>query len=399
MISDLKKGEVLNIRKIDQITDNLSNIPTLKYKTNLDVGSSAGLTKININGIKEFPLTSSFEYDNLGQESTGRNRYSVSLRENNILGLAESLSLKYISAANAKRKESFSKAVSGSAILPFRQFRVSYNIFSSKYLTIIEGRNQDFSSSGIALMQSGALQAVLFRNSKTKITLSSGINLSDSKNYINDTLSKVQSRILSNGEVSLFGNFYTPIGAFFVKASFVKGLSILNGVKDNPNITPTSPHAQFDISKLYILYIKRINSTKAVFQTTFDGQFANTELYSQNQITVGGYYSVRGFKDFTIYGSRGYSWRNDLDFKLGDFTGAQFIKDFGFGFFADYGTASSPLNKAQKMVGAGYKISFNKGNLNANLNVAYPLNYPKYFREEIKKVNKPTLYLTTSFSI
>jgi hypothetical protein len=51
------------------------------------------------------------------------------------------------------------------------------------------------------------------------------------------------------------------------------------------------------------------------------------------------------------------------------------------------------------MAGAGYKLSFNKGNFNANLSVAYPLSYPEHFKEEIRKSNKPIIYLAAGFSV
>jgi hemolysin activation/secretion protein len=50
-----------------------------------------------------------------------------------------------------------------------------------------------------------------------------------------------------------------------------------------------------------------------------DSQISKDTLFGSEQFSVGGYYSVRGFRENYISGDHGYYFRNKANFNLGQF--------------------------------------------------------------------------------
>lgn len=248
------------------------------------------------------------------------------------LKLDDSLNLKYISTRgffnsdllrdpfNSADDDKYSRSYIGSGSMPVKWARVGINSSYSTYLSTIQGQVQSFRSSGRMTSNPFFVNKVVFRNKSVKTTLVSTLNLLSSKNYINNAYSNTQSRNLSNMEVGIMNNLYTPYGGFFHKLTYIRELNTFGVISDTPTSTY---HAQFDAIRFYHLYnIKadKIFNGKLpfTFQNTIDAQYAWQDVYSQNQFVLGGFYSIRGFRDVNIYGSSGILTRNDIDFALMD---------------------------------------------------------------------------------
>lgn len=421
-ITPLKTNGVLNIKAIDQTTENLGYISSYQYKTNIDAGSKAGLSKVSIGGKKSFPVSPYVETDTLGQQYTGHSRYALGFKLDNPLKLGDSFNLKYTSTYNNERNGMYSRSFAGSWSMPIKWARIGINSSYSTYMTTIHGQNQSFQSSGNMMNNSFFLNGVVFRNKSVKTTLISTLNLMDSKNYIGDSLSPTQSKILANLELGITNNLYTPLGGFFHKLTYIKGLDAFGSKVDTAN---TTNHAQFDSVRFYQLYnIKtdKIFNGKVPFtyQNTIDSQYAWQDVYSQNQFVLGGFYSVRGFRDVNIYGSSGILTRNDVDFALSDYIKptnkfTKIITNSGkggltLGAFFDIGTTSSHVKSNTTaagtgagnlssgdngvLSGAGYKIGYNSKYFQTSLVVAHSLTYPDYLSASVKQNDGRVVYLT-----
>ncbi len=432
-ITPLSKNDILNVKAIDQTTENLNYIPSYNYKTNIDAGSKAGLSKINISGTKNFPISLYAETDTLGQKYTGYNRYTIGSRVDNPLKLGDSFNLKYISTkgffnsdeirypfTNAHNSYSTSYIISWS--MPLQWARLGINSSYSSYLTIIQGQLQSFKSTGNTLSNSFFVNGVIFRNKFVKTTLISTLNLLSSKHYINDTYIKTQSRNLANIELGIMNNLYTSYGGFFHKLTYIRGLNIFGTSADPTNATY---HGQFDSFRFYQLYSVKTDKIfkgklPLSFQNTIDTQYSFQDIYSQNQFVLGGFYSIRGFRDVNIYGASGILTRNDIDFALIDYIKptnkfTQFLTNngkggFTFGGFFDVGKASSDLGSNttaggtgagnlsngnhRVLAGAGYKIDYTSKYFQTSVIVAYPIIYPNNLKNSVKKNDDRIIYVT-----
>jgi hemolysin activation/secretion protein len=421
-ITPLSSGDALNFKAVDQTAENLSYIPSYQYKTNIETGSKAGLSKINISGIKSFPISPYIETDTLGQQYTGHNRYTIGSRIDNPLKLGDSLNLKYTSTYNDLSDGKYSKSLIGSWSMPIKWARVGINSSYSKYLTTIQGQIQNFQSSGNMLSNSFFVNGVVFRNKSVKTTLISSLNLLSRKSYVNDALSPIQSGDVANMELGFMNNLYTPYGGFFHKLTYIRGLHAFGSKVD---LAGASVHAQFNAMRFYQLYnIKTDKIFKGklpfTYQNTIDGQYAWQDVYSQNQFVLGGLYSVRGYRDVNIYGSSGILTRNDVDFALSDYIKptnkfTQILTNNGkggltLGAFYDIGINSSHLasnttaagtgagnlssGNHGTLSGAGYKIGYTSKHFQTSLIVAHSLTYPDYLSASVKQNDGRVVYLT-----
>ena len=408
-ITPLSKGSILNIKEIDQTTENLNYLSSYQYKTTLEPGSKTGLSKVSISGKNNFPISIYAQSDTIGQSFTGYNRYSVGTTLYNPLKLGDNFSLKYVSTFNDESDGKYSRSFVGSWSMPIKWLRIGINSSHSSYLSTIKGQLESFKSSGRTSSNSFFVNGIVFRNKSLKTTLVSTLNLLSSKSYINDAYSKTQSRNLSNIEVGVMNNLYTPYGSFFNKLTYIKGLNSFGAISDTPNNTY---HAQFDAVKFYHLYsIKtdKIFNGKLpfTFQNTIDAQYAWQDVYSQNQFVLGGFYSVRGFRDTNIYSSKGVLTRNDIDFALIDYIKTPLLNKIYIGGFFDMGQASSYINSNTNggsiasanygtMAGAGYKIGYTTKYLSASLVVAHSIEYPDYLKESVKQNDGKIIYFNIS---
>jgi hemolysin activation/secretion protein len=188
----------------------------------------------------------------------------------------------------------------------------------------------------------------------------------------------------------------------------------MNAKKDTPGMLDTAPRAQFDVFKLYANFSKRFTIPKinapATFVTEMNGQYAKQTLYGSEQFSVGGYYSVRGFRENYINGDSGYYFRNKINFNIGSLV-APFTKSknqtgqdqnnpgffgknlahlnkFSVEPFYDYGYVKNKFvdNGADgRLAGAGVKTLFNSRYFNASLTYSWATNQSRLITSTTKE--------------
>lgn len=89
--SRLKEGEVLHYEKLRRMIDRLNQNPDRRVRSILREGREPQTTDIILNVEDRFPIHLSSLYDNQGGESSGQQRFGLSLRDNNLLGLDDLL--------------------------------------------------------------------------------------------------------------------------------------------------------------------------------------------------------------------------------------------------------------------------------------------------------------------
>ena len=178
------------------------------------------------------------------------------------------------------------------------------------------------------------------------------------------------SRGVSFFEYALPMTFYFDRGIIFAKPSFVDGANFW-GVEKDDGTYPQK--AQFDASKLYLY--SSWNFGFANLTTTLDGQYSKDELLSSETFYIGGETSVRGFKD-GVSGDSGFYVRNDLSFNLPYIlkTESLWAKAITPSLFFDYGLVKSNVDDSKlELSGAGTKLSFSYGMLDASVSYAVPI--------------------------
>lgn len=362
MLNPVMEGDALNIKDLDQLTENLSSFETFEYKTILDAGKDDGETVLIVKGEQDIPpIIPSINFDNDGQESTGIDRYSVGLTGENLIGIGDIFYAKgTVSFSDNGNKKSLNFGGSET----FRYFKLNYDGGYSKYQTTIRNGNGKFISSGTSLNQTTGLSYTFYRSTYAKNVASISLNTTDSKNYINEVLSKVQSRRLSGIEASILNNYFTRYGSAFLKLSYIEGIKEFSSINDKKDLTDKQPHAQYKAYQIYLLLFTGYKPWDISLNSSFQGQFSKTELYSENQYSVGGYYSVRGYKQIAS-GSTGFTNRNEITKVFWDY--------LKFGVFFDYGQVSSPLYDKDTLAGTGAFLEARYKRYSVKLTFAEPI--------------------------
>lgn len=193
-----------------------------------------------------------------------------------------------------------------------------------------------------------------------RLRIGTQLEVRDTRSYIEDVKTANGSRKSSNISFYLNNVIYTRLGTIIIKPSYQIGTHWFHSKKDLDDLMDIEPKLQYDLIKLYAYYNTRINlplltKTQVIDQNTgkpatreiktkdskekkivktepikvrnklplyytltFDSQYSFDTLYGSDQFSVGGEYTVRGFRESNISGDIGYYIRNDLKINLLD---------------------------------------------------------------------------------
>lgn len=376
----LSKGEVLNIRDIDQGMDNLNQLFSQQFKMKIQPGDKAGYSNILL--IESANTRQSFygpaahrhigrqkiryDYGNGGSEATGKYINSISLNRENLFGLNDQFDFSWLrSSPNISgRKEN--KTFSSRFEMPFGNWRFSLRKSSSSSAREIVANNLTFVSASEIESNKLGINYLFSRSQRSKLTGNLTVRYDDRKSFINNTLVGVSSRRVAALDLGLNYTRFFSSGTLILSPAIKNGVAWFGGKSDPADIQEDEAHAENHTANLFALYQHYfLSASKWPFslQSAFTGQYSRVALYGENQIVVGGEYSVRGFKKDILSGDSGWTWRNDLYLPVGVWSHGlhrqAWLKPLRFKLFVDYGRAISNSERTQhKLAGSGAGLEY-----------------------------------------
>jgi hemolysin activation/secretion protein len=158
----------------------------------------------------------------------------------------------------------------------------------------------------------------------------------------------------------------TTASVFAVRSRFSAGIGVLGATM---NSTPDAADGQFVSWLGQFQWLKQFESTKIELFNLLNMQIANDRLFPLEQMSVGGRYSVRGYRENTLLRDNGIVYQFETRFPLWrSSTGLSYVQ---FCPFADVGhswSAKGNIGDAHTLasVGAGLRVNFSQL---TNLNV------------------------------
>ncbi len=384
----INEGNVLQIEDINQGVYQINRLPSNSAKIKIEPSDNEGEAKVYVVNEKKFPVRTTIGYDNLGNEFTGIKRTNFSGSLDNLLFLNDNINLNYSTNLNDDSQKKDIKSLSSSISIPLGYNTISYDFSRSEFLGQSEGIVASIRLSGYSQRNNITFGRVLLNKGNLRISNNLSLTSKSSASYLNKQKIEVSERRLAIGTIGFLVSNYFKNGAnIYLKPSYSRGLKILNAKQDESDSISGIPKAQFEIFKLYGSLSKQVVIPKLEFpvllSTEIDSQHSKDTLFGSEQFSVGGYYSVQGFRENYITGDSGYYARNKANFNIGSlFKGSDknlvYLDKFSLEPFYDYGHVRNKYNGSSgRLSGTGVKTIFNSRYFNASLTYSWAVNHSK----------------------
>ena len=310
-----RENTVFNLRIFEQGLDQVNRLSSNHATLDIRPGSKPGDSVVVIRNQPTFPLHLGLSYDNTGQASTGRDQGAASVILDNALRLNDQLSYTRRQSIGSRGPNADSSSNSVLWSVPYNALTLTAGYSDSAY------RSQSVTSGGTVFVLRGTtrniftrLEDAVWRDARSKLTLSATLTQKKNRNYVGDTRLAVSSRTLTVLDlgaeyVTLIGN-----GSLRLNGGWSRGLHTLGALGDGPSPAAGSPRAQFDklTASAYLSLPFNVAGRAVLFTSEVDGQYGFDPLYSSEQIVVGSPYTVRGFHETSLTGDRGVYAQNNL---------------------------------------------------------------------------------------
>lgn len=388
----ISKGDILNIRDIEQGLENFKRVPSTDANIELQPSENMGETDILIQYKQRLPFHLTLALDDSGSKATGRLQGSATFSWDNMLRLNDMF---YISLTKSFDRESDdaqgdygSRNMSWHYSVPLKNYLLSLSGSKYHYHQTVAGAFQSYRYSGKSQQFKANLTRLLWRSSQHKTYINAGFWTKQSSNFVDDTQVKVQRRRTAGWEIGFNHTQYIGQATLQLSANYKRGTGANRALR--------APEEKFDegTSRMQIItanidftYPFVLANQPLRFNTSWNAQWNLTPLVQQDKLSIGGRHTVRGFDgELTLVGERGWIWRNELAWNVA-------AKGHEIYLGIDKGIVRSSREELQlgdSLIGGVIGLRGNLWGLNYDYFVGMPIKKPQGFR---------TNHLTTGFNL
>ena len=312
------KGRPVNLRDIEQGLEQLNRLRSINARMELQPGTEPGGSVLRVFTQSVRPVHFSVDSDNLGVDSTGRYQTRFSIGIDNVLSLNDQWNFSYQRSMERHpwryapdRSNSYTHSAALS--VPYGYWTYSIDANRNGYKSDIPGTVSAINTSGNSKAVHADVHRVLLRDQVSKTSLSGGLTWKDSKNYILGSLIEVSSRTLTTAGLELTHSHRLLGGWIAASLGRHQGLDIW-GAYDDDQAPPDSPKGQFskwDFRLNFTRPFEFAGLVPATYDGSVSGQWSDDRLFGSEQMSLGGYSSVRGVRAAQLFGNRAVMMRNE----------------------------------------------------------------------------------------
>ncbi|MBI0132178.1 ShlB/FhaC/HecB family hemolysin secretion/activation protein [Snodgrassella sp. W8132] len=387
-----RSGDILNLRDLEQGLENLKRVPTVEADIQIVPAEAPNESDVVVSwSQRKVPVRISFNADDSGSHATGRYQGGVTLSVDNPLGLSDLFYVNYNHDLGSKdstvdidgnRTGSGTHGYSLHYSVPVGNWLIAFNQNYYRYHQAIAGYDQNYDYNGSSENTDLGITRMIYRNSHRKIDVSARIWRRKSHNYIDDAEIEVQRRHTAGWAIGLnhqeyLGNAILNLGAGYKRGTGADH-SLRAAEEEFGEGTSRMEIITLDASLMKPFRVGKYNFS---YDTSFHGQWNKTPLITQDQVSIGGRYTVRGFDgELTLMGEQGWYWNNNLNWQY--LPGHQVYAGIDVGHITGR-TSEMQLGKTL----AGTVLGF-KGQIKAGGNWYYdvfmgkPIYKPQHFRTD-----------------
>lgn len=311
-----RAGDLLNLRQIEQMVDQLNRLPSNQAQMELTPGKAVGGSEVVVRNTPQKPWRVGLSRSNDGQRSTGEQQWGSSLEWDSPLGLADQLMLRGSHDAISDHQKT-SRSAMLYYNLPFGWWNLSYNYSQNEYRALGEGQGFTFKQTGDSQSHQLRLERVIHRDALSKTSLNTGLSYLRTNNFIEDSKVDVNSNRLSEAQFGI--NHGRRIGNAFVNfdLGMQEGIGAFDAQREKQRDDKTGErlaNARYRKYTATVSYLQPLQlwGESLLFSSLVTGQRSEDPLFSSQRMSLGSQSSIRGYKDQSLNGDSGYYWRNDL---------------------------------------------------------------------------------------
>lgn len=303
------RGDLLNLRDLEQGLDNINAPKSADGKFQLVPGETTGGSFVQVLVEDKRPWHFDLTVNNTGFASTGKIKASANLGFDNVLGLNDQLSFGLNATPFDDRGLKYSDAASVSWSVPIGKWSFGVDIGGSDYFFILPGINESYPVEGHSHYGSLSAERLLLRNQLAKVYAYGDLKLTRTKSFIDNQEIASQRRRLSILTLGLRGERAFGRGKLTWDVGGKAGLAAFDSyVLDKSIVDP-----KFRLIKLNLGFEQPLGNKGITYKGALTAQYSGDILPSTEQISIGGWSTVRGFHDDSMYGDSGIYLRNTLD--------------------------------------------------------------------------------------
>ncbi len=379
----MKKGDVLNLRDIEQALENLKRVPTAEADIQIEPAqgddAQLGESDLVVSYRQSFPLRITLNVDDSGTKATGRYQGSATVSYDNALTLND---LFYVTNTNALGgsepgpRGTHAKTVHYS--FPVGYWTIGATSSTSRYHQTVAGLNQSYVYRGTSENNEIKINRLLMRDVVQKLNLVMRAFQRKSNNYIDDTEVETQKRIVGGWDATVSHKTFIQEATLESNLTYKRGTGAF-GSLPAPEEGFGEGTSRFALMTADVNLAQpfKLSDQRLRYNTTWRIQHNRTPLTPQDRFVIGGRYTVRGFDGENVLSAeRGWLWRNELSVALGD-SGQELYAGLDTGRVRG---PTSDLLVAKQLTGAviGLRGVFQK--ITYDLFIAEPIKTPDNFK-------------------
>lgn len=301
------RGDLLNLRDLEQGLDNINAVRSAKAKFQLVPGEKTGGSFVQVLAQDGRRMRASVETRNSGFETTGVVKTTATAEFDNLAWLNDQTTISLTTTPFDPRGKRFSDALALNTSVPWGNWSFGLDAGFSRYFFILDGVNQTYPVEGHTVHVALSAERVLMRDQTTKSYAYGEMKVSASRSYIDSFEIESQHRDMTIGTLGLRGEKQFPAGKFTWDFGLRAGLGLISH-------TPVKSA----IDEHFTLFFAKLNyeqplGERLIYRGSLSGQLSNDVLPSSEQFSIGGWGNVRGFHNDSLYGDSGIYLRNSVE--------------------------------------------------------------------------------------
>jgi hemolysin activation/secretion protein len=393
-------GERLYIRDIEQGLDQINRLPGYEAKIAIKPGDGEGQSKIVVDTKHPFLPLVTTTMDNLGLKTTGEWQLGTTIAAGDLLGLYDSWALSYKSSSPIYGPEIGSDQYTASVSVPFGYWTVLLSGSYFDYKSVIHMPSvvdptgtAAVASTGNSVYATADIERVLHRDQDSKTKVDAFLNWKDTESYLAGEFMGMQSPTVNVLGIRLshthriFGGLFDGNinGQFGVPmfGSMTNEQADARGISNRPEFSKVAGDISFyrpiDMSGLN----SALKDVKLAYSFKASGQYSPDFLLPSEQLTLGGFYTVRGYKTQSLSGGNGGFTRNELIYTMPYWLPDEFKSAFAqVDLFAGLDAGSvwrndiNPLSVGN-VAGLAAGVRLSRGPLFGEVSYQHPLSAPQ----------------------